>query len=186
MSHRNEDEWNESEHQAFQALPRSRQPDGRLEEQTVQRLIGQGLLRRPRPAWWRRPAPAWVSAAAAALLAVFLAGFSLGQQQGAQSTAQALATLQQGDLMRAAARVQQTGSDYVAALNALSLHDSSSRPEQFAQGREVATAALYAAAAEVIRLDPNDPLAVRILQGLEMHQQKSRKPSEQERKVFWF
>ena len=88
--------------------------------------------------------------------------------------------------MRAAARVQQTGSDYVTALNALSLHASSSQPEQFAQGREVARAALYAAAAEVIRLDPNDPLAVRILQGLEMQQQKSRQPSEQERKVFWF
>ncbi len=186
MSHRNEDEWNEAERRAFQALARSRQPGVGLEEKTVRRLREEGLLRRPRANWWRRPALAWGSAAAAALLAAFLAGFSAGHYQGAQSTVQVLATLQQGDLMPAAARVQQTGSDYIAALNALRMQADSSPPEQFAQGREVAAAALYAAAAEVIRLDPNDPLAVRILQGLEMQQQQNRKPSNQERKVFWF
>lgn len=186
MSHREEDEWNEEERQALQALPRTRQPEGRVEERTVRRLSEMGLLGRSAAAWWRRPALAWGSAAAAALLAAFLAGFSLGQQQGAQSTVEALASLQQGDLMRAAARVQQTGSDYVSALNALSLHVSSSSPEQIAQGREVASAALYAAAGEVLRLDPNDPLAIRILQGLEMQQRQNQEPAQQERKVFWF
>lgn len=189
MSHPSEDEWSESQRQALQALPRERQPDWRLEENTVERLRRQGLLRRPLMPWWRRPALAWAGAAAALLAAVFLAGVSVGQRWGAQSTAEALAAMQQGSLMQAAARVQQTGSDYVSALAALSRLAASSEGaggEQLSQSREVAAAALYAAASEVILLDPNDPLAVRILQGLEIREKQSRQPSEQERKVFWF
>lgn len=189
MSHLSDDEWSESERQAFQALPRERRPDWRLEENTVEHLRRQGLLKRPATQWWRRAGLPWAGAAAALLAAVFLAGLSVGQRWGAQSTAEALVTVQQGNLMQAAARVQQTGSDYVNALSALSRLAASTEgtgTEQLSQSREVAVAALYAAASEVILLDPNDPLAARILQGLEIQQRQSRPPSEQERKVFWF
>ena len=72
----------------------------------------------------------------------------------------------------------------LAAFNQLA---ASEDPQKLLQGREVAIASLYAAASELVRLDPNDPVAARILRGLE---QEARNETEtgvrKEKKVFWF
>jgi hypothetical protein len=66
----------------------------------------------------------------------------------------------------AAAAVQRTGSAYVAALATLAAVSDTSHASSVSQGREVAVNALHAAANELVRLAPEDPVAVRILQGM--------------------
>jgi hypothetical protein len=112
------------------------------------------------PAWWR------AAAAVAAGIALFVGGVSVGQGMGARQTADAFQTVfQDGDALLAA-RVQRAGSDYVASLSALSDADGPAMADS-SQAVEVALTALWAAASEIVRLAPDDPLAARILQGFE-------------------
>jgi hypothetical protein len=60
-------------------------------------------------------------------------------------------------------RVQRTGTDYVSALAALAEQTPDGDSAAAAQGVEVALTALWAAANEIVRLAPEDPLAARIL-----------------------
>ena len=55
-----------------------------------------------------------------------------------------------------------------------------------AQGREVALAALYAAANEVLRLAPNDPMATEILRGFQRVTQQSAPQQGAQRLVVWY
>ncbi len=191
MKPRDEVEWTEEESAALAAMNREVEPDWRLEEQVVTRLRREGLVGGPPEPLWRRffPLPlGWSAAAAALVAAVFLAGISVGQHLATRSTADALASFHEDAMMQASARVQRTGSAYVAALAALGQLAATAPPQELSQGREAATAALYAAASHLARLDPEDPVAIRLLQGLE----SSRSPSpEQEgdatpRRVLWF
>ncbi|MBT8478847.1 MAG: hypothetical protein KJO06_08025 [Gemmatimonadetes bacterium] len=165
-----------AELEALAALPREKDPGQLLEERTVRALRDEGLLasskgsaglgstataavERRRP-WWRS------AAAIAAGIALFAAGLSLGQMLGARQTADAFQTVfEEGDALLAA-QVQRTGSDYVAALAALSGADGSAVADT-SQALEVALTALWAAANEIVRLAPDDPLAARILQGFQ-------------------
>ena len=58
-------------------------------------------------------------------------------------------------------------------------------PEMLAQAREVARAALWSAASEVVRLAPDDPLAVRILQEFE-RARTGQGTGEDARNFVWF
>jgi len=85
--------------------------------------------------------------------------------------------------------VQQTGSAYVQALEALvTAANQNQGPQQSAQAREVALTALHAAANEVVRLAPNDPVASKILQGIEQARRQAQPLEEQDagRKIVWF
>ncbi|MCP4660167.1 MAG: hypothetical protein GY856_32600 [bacterium] len=200
MSERDESEWNDQELQALRSLPRERAPDPGLEEQTVARLRQAGLIREPgsapikaRDPWWRglwqAPRLAWASAAVAVAVAVFFVGVVVGQHWALRSTADAFATLHHDEWMRASAQVQQTGSAYVEALAALGQLAASQHREDTSQGREVALAALYAAADQLVQLDPNDPLAVRILQGMEGVERASQQvqpAAGREHRVVWY
>ena len=170
------------EKQALDALPREREPGRMLEERTVRALREEGLLvpetgnasraqsaagmdARHRP-WWRS------AAAIAAGLALFAGGLSVGQMLGARQTVDAFQTVfEDGDVLLAA-QVQRAGSDYVAALAALSATDGGAAADT-SQALEVALTALWAAANEIVRLAPDDPVTARILQGFEAKAQES-------------
>lgn len=173
------DELTAAERQALDELPRERDPGQLLEERTVRALREQGLLaaRRVRSApaaeaaqmpshgrpWWRS------AVALAAGIALFAGGMSIGQIMGSRQTAEAFQTVfEEGDV-RLASQVQRTGSEYVAALEALSSADGAVADS--GQAVEVALTALWAAANEIVRLAPDDPLAARILQGFQARAQ---------------
>lgn len=192
MSH--EDEWNEEERSALTSLA-TVEPPRALEERTVARLRRDGLIRDPAQPFWARlfgaagsPRLAWAAAAAACVAAVFFAGVVVGQRSAARSTAEALAAYHDDAMMAASARVQQTGSAYVAALTALALTArDDTDPKQLAQGREVAFAALYAAAEELARLDPEDPVAARLVRDLEaVDRGNGSDEKDAQRQVMWF
>jgi len=162
-----DDDLTPEERAAFAALPRERDPGEMLEERTFRALRARGLIGRPERHGIVM-SPAWLTAAAAALVAVFTFGFALGQWLESRENSKTLVELRRQDAAQAAAVVQQTGSAYVAALSALTRASRSSNdPKDVAQGREVASTILHAAANEMTRLSPNDPLTEQILRGLQ-------------------
>jgi hypothetical protein len=161
--------------QALDGLPREREPGRMLEERTVKALREEGLIAGTQPVaridvrhrpWWRS------AAAIAAGIALFAGGLSVGQMLGVRQTADAFQTVfEDGDVLLAA-QVQRAGSDYVAALAALSAADGGAVADT-SQALEVALTALWAAANEIVRLAPDDPVTARILQGFEAKAQES-------------
>jgi len=159
-----DDELTPRERALFDALPREREPGRLLEERTVRALRERGLVRASAAAPARRIrfSAAWVSGAIAAALALFLGGLATGQYVASRNTTQLVTAMQQRDAQQAALMVQQTGSAYVQALTRLSQVSDTTRAGR-QQGREVASSMLRAAADEVVRLNPNDPVASGIL-----------------------
>jgi hypothetical protein len=166
MQKMNQHDLTPDERKMMDALPRERRPSRRLEERTVHALKARGLLRGS-PAW-RLPGRGWVVVtAAAAGLALFVSGVAVGGWMSAQQTADALASIYSSPAQQAAARVQSTGTAHVEALNALTRAAGSGGAEDVERAREVALATFWAAAAEIVRLAPDDPLAARLLEELE-------------------
>jgi len=170
------------ERQALDGLPREREPGRMLEERTVKALREEGLLASATGSAGRAQSagrldkghrPWWRSAAAiAAGIALFAGGLSVGQMVGARQTVDAFQTVfEDGDVLLAS-QVQRAGSDYVAALAALSVADGGAGSDT-SQALEVALTALWAAANEIVRLAPDDPLAARILQGFQAKAQET-------------
>ncbi len=204
-------EWNDEERSALASLATvplggargdvtAVAPPRALEERTVERLRREGLIHDAAVPFWTRllggrrsggagsPRFAWAAAAAACAVALFFAGVAVGQRSAVRTTAEALAAYHGDALVAASARVQQTGSAYVAALAALALTATDDAdPEQLAQGREVALAALYAAAEELVRFDPYDPVAARLVHDLEaVDRDDEGDGEERKRQVMWF
>jgi hypothetical protein len=179
------DELTPAEREAFEKLPRERVPSRILEERTVRALKERGLVRTG-PAWGTSIRPWMAAAAIAASLALFAAGMLVGQWMGARQAVDAMAAVYPEGPQRAAARVQASGSEYAAALGQLVEASGSADSEQIAQAREVALAAFWAAAAEIVRLAPDDPLAARILQELEREERPQAGGGGGARTVIWF
>ena len=186
-------EWDADEKHVLSEL-REAAPPSSLEDLTVARLHREGLLRTAESheptflaalrAFFTMPRLAVAGGGLAFVAAVFLAGVVVGQRSAVQATADALASYHEDTLTAASARVQRTGSAYVAALSALGRLAVDAEPVELEPGREVALAALYSAAEELVRLDPNDPVAARIIQGLEQQDGEAR--TETKREVLWF
>ncbi len=180
-----DEELTPEERERFRALRRELDPDDALEERTVRALRAEGLLHREPPHVVAfRFSPAWIGAAAAAGLAIFAGGFSMGSWLEARHTTQVVSQMHEQDATRAAALVQQTGSAYVSALSALAaMADSSKSNPQLDQGREVAVNALHAAANQMVRIAPEDPLTLRILAGLKRAARDSTAGTD---RLVWF
>lgn len=186
MNERKHDELTPAERQAFESLPTERMPSQILEERTVRALGDRGLIRaNPPQTGLVRP---WMAALAiAASLALFAGGLALGQWMGARQAADVLASMYPERAERAAALVQTTGSAYAAALSRLVEATQTADPEEVKQAREVALGALWAAASEVVRLAPDDPVAAQILREFErVRGGRGAGDAEGARSVVWF
>ncbi|UCG88755.1 MAG: hypothetical protein JSW71_09545 [Gemmatimonadota bacterium] len=177
-------ELNPRERAEFEALPRERQPGRLLEERIIRSLRARGLLRRR---GWRRTRIPWLAAGLAASIALFASGVTVGQWLGSRTVVESMASAQQQTTMQAAAAVQRAGSAYVTALMAFAVIADSSGNGAYAQGREAALNALYAAAHELVQIDPTDPVAVTIREGLEQARLIGRQSRDSEiQRVVWF
>jgi hypothetical protein len=173
-----------AEQEELESLSRERTPSRLLEERTVRALKERGLIRSSlvrtgvvRP---------WMAiAAVAASVALFASGLTLGQWMGARQTVDALTAFYPDQTERAAALVQSTGSAHTAALNGLIEATEQADAATLQQARDVARAALWSAASEVVRMAPDDPLAVRILQEFE-RARSGQGTSEDSRNFVWF
>jgi len=187
MTEEMDKDWEEQLMTYARELPIEKPPSAMLEERTVRELRRRGLLRS------KRSLPtAWLVGSVAASLALFATGVVAGQFLATRSTARALADLQQkNDAAAAAAHVQQTGSAYVQALEALvsAQQQNPTLTQDTRQAREVALTALHAAANEVVRLAPNDPVVAKILQGIEQEKRQTQQrpgTSQPKRQIVWF
>jgi hypothetical protein len=177
-------DWEAEYMERNRELPVDAAPSALLEERTVRELRNRGLLSRRQ----RRVPMSWMVGSVAASIALFATGVVVGQWVGTRTTISTVAELT-GNTTTAAEQVQQTGSAYVQALEALvATANQNQVPQQSAQAREVALTALHAAANEVVRLAPNDPVASKILQGIEQARRQSQPLEERDagRKIVWF
>jgi hypothetical protein len=185
MESMDENGLRQDEREAFDALPRTRMPSRMLEERTVRALKRRGIIRR-RPILSGARLP-WLAAGIAAALALFLSGLAVGQSMGVRQTADAFADVYTQPTARAAARVQSTGSEHREALAALVAAMGSADPQEVRQAREVALAAFWAAANEIVRLAPDDAVALRILQEAERSAgARGARAADDTTNVVWF
>lgn len=185
MNEENEKDWEEKLMSYARELPAEKMPSALLEERTVNELKRRGLLRKKK---WSIPT-AWLVGSVAASLALFATGVVVGQYMGTRNAIGVVASIQHNDAAAAAANVQQTGTAYVQALEALvtAAHQNPSRGPD-TQARQVALTALHEAANEVVRLAPNDPVVANILRALEQEKKQSqtRNGRAPKREIVWF
>jgi hypothetical protein len=181
------DELTDEERSALAALPRERDPGPLLEARTVAALRARGVLR-PSRSRWRVAALPWIAAAAACAAAVFLGGIAVGQQMGSRAAVDAFAASGARNADEVAMLVQQTGSAYVAALARLAELSDGAAEAEGAAGREVAARLFHAAADELVRIAPDDPLASGILAGFDVEARRDTTASDTAgaRHVIWF
>jgi hypothetical protein len=167
---------------ALKTLPRERDAGTLLEERTVRALRERGLVAggAARRTW------SWVAAGAAASIALFACGVATGQWLGAQQTTRALALQQQASMEEMAALVERTGGAYVDVLARLAETPEGATDSEPA--REAARQILHQAANEMVRMAPNDPVSVKILQGLDHAalQTPAADAPERRRQIMWF
>ncbi len=177
-----------AERRAFEALPREAEPPTGLEGRTVALLQARGVLAvplRPLAVPTRRWHPAWLVGALAASLALFASGIAVGQFLGARSATIAAAVGLGSSLAERTRYVERTGSEYVAALSALFQETDTSDAASRQRATEAALGALGAAAQEVSRLAPSDPLAAAVLRGL-TERRRASQPPPPTRTVVWY
>ena len=185
------DQLSPEEREALDGLPREREPSLMLEERTVRALRNEGLFQPVRSRGINPHGPfGWLAAGIAAALVLFTSGVVVGQWMGTRSTVQAIVAVEEANAREIAALVQQTGSQYAAALAALTQVPSSASDSNWvAQGREVALTALYTVADQMVQVAPDDPLVARILQAMEGEQRPAGEGSGTPppvRQVVWF
>ena len=182
------DELSPAERRAFEALPRSAEPPEGLEDRIVAMLRSGGLLAVPLRALngsRRRWSPAWLVGAVAASLALFATGFATGQYMGARSATIAAAIGFGGSLAERTQHVERTGSQYVAAVAALLQERDTSDSAARVRATQTALDGLAAAAQEVARLAPDDPLAAAVLRSVTERRRATQAPVAQ-RAVVWY
>lgn len=154
-----DDDLTPDEHARFAALPRERLGSAALEDRVVRALVAERLLRE-RPGFVLRTHH--VFALIAASLVLFVGGFVAGRSSALTTNPRAMST--RVDSAQLGRLVQRAGSEYVQLLERIPVADSSD--PRATVGREAARATLRAAAKQVARVDPTDPVATVILEEL--------------------
>lgn len=184
---RNE-ELSPAERRAFEQLPREARLPEHLEDRVVAALRSRGTLPTPLSLARRRGNPAlrfWIPVAAAAAVAVFVSGFAVGQIFGTRTGLNFAGQVLSNDAVRAAAQLQQAGSNYVTALANLSQQVDSTAPAVRDSVRSVAIRVLGQAAEEMALIAPDDPLAAAVLRGMSQRQRNT-EPAAPSRSVVWY
>jgi hypothetical protein len=179
-----------AERRAFEQLPREAKLPEHLEDRVVAALRKRGTLPTPlslEPAGrGRNPAlKFWIPIAAAATIAVFVTGFAAGQLVGTRTVMPLAQRVVETDAVRAAAQLQQAGSEYVTALASLSSRVDSAPPAVRDSVRSVAMRVLGRAAEEMALIAPDDPLAAAVLRGINQRQSNTG-PAVPSRSVVWY
>lgn len=165
---------------AVDPLPRELEPGDLLEERTVRALRAAGLIGRRRVF-----SRAWIAGATAAAIALFSSGLALGQWMAARSASNMMVAQRHADLQQTAEVVQRAGNAYVQAISTLAESEQPRTSADALYARETALTILHQAANQMVRLAPNDPVSVNILQGLD--QANARPPEHRKgRRVIWF
>lgn len=187
MNEHDEDELTPDLRSQLSALPRERDPGRLLEERTVRALRERGLIEAPAAGGRIRRIPrAWLGGAVAAGIALFATGLATGQWMGARATAEAVQATRAANTGQAALAVQQTGSAYVQAMSRFAELQDSATAGQTAQGREVAARMLRAAADELVRIAPDDPLASAVLAAFARADSTQTAATGEKQRVVWF
>ena len=153
--------------EALAKSPRESAPPAWIEENLVATLRADGIIRGRKSG--RRTVqltPAWAMAAAVAALALFGAGFLVGDERGTERTLAAVEVVTGASATQQAYQVQRMGSLYVEALAGLVALDAGTDEEARRQGSMAARSILWAAAAELSRLDPDDADVQRVMAAL--------------------
>ena len=141
----------------FAALPRERLGSAALEARVVRALAAQQLLgRRQRFVLGARHVAGLVAAA----LVLFVTGFAAGRSSATVNRQAAVARVDSAQLGRL---VQRAGSEYVRLLERIPVADSG---DPRAAVNQAARSTLRAAAKQIARVDPTDPVASVILEEL--------------------
>lgn len=187
MSTHDEDDLTPDLRNQLAALPRERDPGRLLEERTVRALRDRGLIEAPVAGGRVRRIPrAWLGGAVAAGITLFASGLAVGQWMGARATVEVVQAARAADARQAALAVQQTGSAYVQAMAQFAELSDSASAGQTAQGREVAARMLRAAADELVRIAPDDPLASAVLAGFQRADSANAARAGGKQGVVWF
>jgi hypothetical protein len=187
MSTHHEDDLTPDLRTELAALTRERDPGRLLEERTVRALRERGLIEAPAAGGRVRRIPrAWLGGAVAAGIALFASGLAMGQWMGTRATEQVVAATRAADTRQAALVVQQTGSAYVQAMAHFAELSDSASAGQTAEGREVAVRMLRAAADELVRIAPDDPLAGAVLAGFQRVDSAQAARAGGKQGVVWF
>ncbi len=151
-------ELTRAEKEALSNLPKDRTPSPALENRIVGQLQEQGFIKPDRGTIIELTA--WRMAAIAAACIVLLAiGYTFGHLAGSQRPESDKSITQPQDNFAAAASLQQAGSEYLKALDRLTIHPVGADNPQTAQGQEVALSTLCTAADQISRFVPRDVLA---------------------------
>ena len=169
------------ERRALAELPRERAPSRLLEERTVRALLQRGLIAPRRTGLRTRHA-----GMLAASVALFASGVLVGRSMaGERAPVEPLAS--EPAATDAATLVQHAGTAYVDALSIMVQTLDAADAAKREQAWQVAAAPLRAAATEVVRIAPDDPLARRIVYGLEAEAGSGgMEPGAPVRHVVWF
>jgi hypothetical protein len=174
-----EDEWDLSP--MVDVLPRELQPGDLLEERTVRALRHAGLLGRRRVI-----TRGWIVGGAAAAIALFTSGLAIGQWTASRNATNLLVAQQHANLQQTAAIVEKAGNAYVQAMSNLAESQQPRTSAEALYARETALTILHQAANQMVRLAPNDPVAVNILQGLDQAKERPAPEHRKARRVIWF
>jgi hypothetical protein len=187
MNEHDEDDLTPDLRNQLAALPRERDPGRLLEERTVRALRDRGLIEAPAAGGRIRRIPrAWLGGAVAAGIALFASGLAMGQWMGTRAAAKAIEVAHAADTRQAALVVQQTGSAYVQAMARFAELSDSATAGQTAEGREVAVRMLRAAADELVRIAPDDPLAGAVMAGFQAADSAQAARAGEKQRMVWF
>jgi len=174
-----------AEREAFAQLSRERQPSDLLEERTVAALRQRGVLDSQTQSGLVL-SPAWLATAAAAVLALVLGSFAVGQWTGSRQTSRTMLALHELGNTQAVAQVQQASSEYLTALTNLVRLAATADASERSQVQDAALTSLYSAAGQVAQLAPNDPMAARILQAFGQAETDTTRTTDDRQQVIWF
>ena len=170
------------ERRAFAALPREYVGSAALEERVFRalhdaRMLGTPLTAQPSLARSTRRRRVLTSfSVLAASLTLFVSGIAVGRESAFAGQVVGPQVADESpsqepiaeDSMQLAKQVQRAGSEYVNLLERLPSHastDSSATRDELL-GREAARSTLHAAARQLARVAPNDPVAALLVEGL--------------------
>jgi hypothetical protein len=175
-----DDDLTPAERAEVTALSRERLPSPEVEERIVEQLRAHGVIRSVGVV--TRSSLRWRVLAAAASIALFVAGFGAGRV----SQSAGLSGFTPAGTSGHADQIQRAALDYVRAIAVLA--DTTVPVAQNDDAREAIVTTLGAVANEVLRVAPDDPLAASILSGLEWRGRTPQTTSATvpARRVAWF